>query len=113
MHGLVPGSSSGAKVKAMGFLDLNNLVLIALNKKKKKKELGKLCDARKVFEEMSESCVVAWNAMIDGFGKNRDMVYAVLLFESKPERDVVSWTSVISRFGRNGCGCCAGIKMGV
>ncbi|TQD82788.1 hypothetical protein C1H46_031665 [Malus baccata] len=54
---------------------------------------------------MSEPCVVAWNAMIDGFGKNGKMGYAVLLFESMPERDVVSWTSVISGFGRNGCGC--------
>ncbi|KAM1804571.1 hypothetical protein ACFX12_030420 [Malus domestica] len=54
---------------------------------------------------MSEPCVVAWNAMIDGFGKNGEMGYAVLLFESKPKRDVVSWTSVISGFGRNGCGC--------
>ncbi|CAN6701987.1 unnamed protein product [Malus baccata var. baccata] len=66
-------------------------------------ELGKLCDARKVFEEMSEPCVVACNAMIDGFGKNGDMGSAVLLFESMPERDVVSWTSVINGFGRNGC----------
>ncbi|XP_050117019.1 pentatricopeptide repeat-containing protein At2g35030, mitochondrial-like isoform X2 [Malus sylvestris] len=54
---------------------------------------------------MSEPCVVAWNAMIDGFGKNGEMDYAVLLFESMPERDVVSWTSVISGFGRNECGC--------
>ncbi|KAM1007668.1 hypothetical protein ACFX2A_004294 [Malus domestica] len=37
---------------------------------------------------MSEPCVVAWNAMIDGFGKNGEMGYAVLLFESMPERDV-------------------------
>ncbi|KAM1887737.1 hypothetical protein ACFX13_045944 [Malus domestica] len=68
-------------------------------------KLGKLCDAHQVFEEMFEPCVVAWNAMIDGFGKNGGMGYAVLLFESMPERDVVSWTSVISGFGRNGCGC--------
>ncbi|KAM1375254.1 hypothetical protein ACFX2I_025709 [Malus domestica] len=112
MQGLVPGSNSGAKVRAMRFLDPNNLVPTTPNKKKKK-ELGKLCDARKVFEEMSEPCVVAWNAMIDGFGKNGDMGSAGLLFESMLERDVVSWTSVISGFGRNRCGCCAGIEMGV
>ncbi|KAM1232884.1 hypothetical protein TB2_002566 [Malus domestica] len=54
---------------------------------------------------MSEPCMVAWNAMIDGFRKNGEMGYAILLFESMPKRDVVSWTSVISGFGRNGCGC--------
>ncbi|KAB2627195.1 pentatricopeptide repeat-containing protein [Pyrus ussuriensis x Pyrus communis] len=101
MQGLVPRSSSGAKVRAMRFLDHNNLVLTAPNKKKKN-ELGKLCDARKVFEEMFEPCVVVWINMIDGFGKNGDMGSGVLLFESMPERDVVSWTSVISGFGRNG-----------
>ncbi|KAB2627206.1 pentatricopeptide repeat-containing protein [Pyrus ussuriensis x Pyrus communis] len=101
MQGLVPRSSSGAKVRAMRFLNHNNLVLTAPNKKKKN-ELGKLCDARKVFEEMFEPCVVVCIKMIDGFGKNGDMGSGVLLFESMPERDVVSWTSVISGFGRNG-----------
>ncbi|XP_048446307.1 putative pentatricopeptide repeat-containing protein At1g10330 [Pyrus x bretschneideri] len=65
-------------------------------------ELTKLCKTRKVFEEF-EPCVVAWNAMIDEFVKNRDMGSAVLLFESMPKRDVVSWTSVINGFGRNWC----------
>ncbi|CAN6706244.1 unnamed protein product [Malus baccata var. baccata] len=111
MQGLVPGSNSGAKVRAMRFLDPNNLVPTTPNKKKKN-ELGKLCNARKVFEEMSEPCVVAWNAMIDGFGKNGDMGSAGLLFESMLERDVVSWTSVISGFGRNRCGCCCEFDQG-
>ncbi|KAM1171921.1 hypothetical protein ACFXTH_022225 [Malus domestica] len=65
-------------------------------------ELGKLFDARKVLRKC-ETCVVAWNAMIDGFGKNEDMGYAVLLFESMLDMNVVSWTSVINGFGRNGC----------
>lgn len=63
---------------------------------------GKLADARKVFDEITVPCVVAYNAMIDGFGKNGDMGSAVSLFDSMPQRDVVSWTSVISGFGRNG-----------
>ncbi|CAN6547934.1 unnamed protein product [Malus baccata var. baccata] len=65
-------------------------------------ELGKLFDARKVLRKC-EPCVVVWNAMIDGFGKNGDMGYVVLLFESMLEMNVVSWTSVINGFGRNGC----------
>ncbi|XP_068344836.1 putative pentatricopeptide repeat-containing protein At1g10330 [Pyrus communis] len=65
-------------------------------------ELAKLCKTHKVFEEF-EPCVVAWNAMIDEFVKNRDMGSAVLLFESMPKRDVVSWTSIINGFERNWC----------
>jgi pentatricopeptide repeat protein len=66
-------------------------------------QLGEIFDARKVFEEMSQPCVVACNAMLDAFGKNGDMGSALLLFERMPERDVVSWTSVINGFGKNGC----------
>ncbi|KAM1066917.1 hypothetical protein ACFX13_022525 [Malus domestica] len=65
-------------------------------------ELGKLFDARTVLRKC-ETCVVTWNAMIDEFGKNGDMGYAVLLFESMLEMNVVSWTNVINGFGRNGC----------
>ncbi|XP_041006643.1 putative pentatricopeptide repeat-containing protein At1g10330 [Juglans microcarpa x Juglans regia] len=65
--------------------------------------LGELFDARKMFEEISQPCIVAYNAMLDAFGKNGDMRSALLLFDCMPERDVVSWTSVIDGFGRNGC----------
>ncbi|XP_050380553.1 putative pentatricopeptide repeat-containing protein At1g10330 [Argentina anserina] len=59
-------------------------------------------DARKVFDEMTEPCVVACNAMLDVLGRNGDMAGAVSIFERMVERDVVTWTSVISGFGRNG-----------
>ncbi|PON62200.1 Tetratricopeptide-like helical domain containing protein [Trema orientale] len=64
-------------------------------------EYGELGNACKVFEEMSERCVVACNAMIDAFCKNGDMGSALLLFERMPERDVVSWTSVVNGFRIN------------
>uniref|UniRef100_A0A2N9I0M6 Pentatricopeptide repeat-containing protein n=1 Tax=Fagus sylvatica TaxID=28930 RepID=A0A2N9I0M6_FAGSY len=66
-------------------------------------EVGELFDARKMFEEISQPCIVAYNAMLDAFGKNGDMGSAFLLFESMPQRDVVSWTSIINGFQRNGC----------
>lgn len=65
--------------------------------------LGELIDARKMFEEIPQPCIVAYNAMLDAFGKNGNMRSALLLFDCMPERDVVSWTSVIDGFGRNGC----------
>ena len=66
-------------------------------------QLGELFDARKMFEEISQPCVVAYNAMLDAFGKNGDMGSAFLLFKCMPKRDVVSWTSIINGFERNGC----------
>lgn len=63
---------------------------------------GSLCDARLVFKEIAEPCVVSHNAMLDVFAKNGDMDSAVLLFEQMPKRDVFSWTSLINGFGSNG-----------
>lgn len=62
---------------------------------------GNLFDACTMFDEMSERCVVACNAMIDAFCKNGDMGSALSLFECMPERDVVSWTSVVNGFRLN------------
>ncbi|GMG98689.1 hypothetical protein Nepgr_000529 [Nepenthes gracilis] len=64
---------------------------------------GSLSDAQKVFEEMSEPCIVSCNAMLDVFGKYGDMGLAMLLFGSMRKRDVFSWTSMINGFGSNGC----------
>ncbi|CAM8939687.1 unnamed protein product [Rhodiola kirilowii] len=61
-----------------------------------------LAGARKVFDEIAETCIVCYNSMLDAYGKNGDMVSAVSMFELMPVRDIVSWTSVINGFGRNG-----------
>ncbi|XP_059661093.1 putative pentatricopeptide repeat-containing protein At1g10330 [Cornus florida] len=65
-------------------------------------QLGSISDAHKVFEEISEPCIVSYNAMLDAFGKNGDMGSALYLFKNMPVRDVVSWTSIINGYGRNG-----------
>ncbi|KAM4099694.1 hypothetical protein ACB094_05G011100 [Castanea mollissima] len=44
-------------------------------------QLGELFDARKVFEEISQPYVVAYNAMLDAFGKNGDMGGAIKFFQ--------------------------------
>ncbi|KAK3040444.1 hypothetical protein RJ639_028693 [Escallonia herrerae] len=66
-------------------------------------QLGDLLYARKVFDEVSERCVVSCNAMLDAYGKNGDMGSAIFLFGRMLERDIYSWTSIISGYGRNGC----------
>ncbi|XP_022714427.1 putative pentatricopeptide repeat-containing protein At1g10330 [Durio zibethinus] len=64
-------------------------------------KLGSLCNARKVFEEIFNPCIVSCNAMLDAFGRNGDMGSALFLFERMIEKDVVSWTSVINGFARS------------
>ncbi|KAL8103029.1 putative pentatricopeptide repeat-containing protein At1g10330 [Apium graveolens] len=66
-------------------------------------QMGNLGHARKVFDEMSEPCIVSYNAMLDAFCKNGEMGSAVLVFQSMPVRDIVSWTSIINGYGRNKC----------
>lgn len=64
-------------------------------------KIGELNDARKVFDEIPNPCIVSCNAMLDAFGINGDMDSAFKVFGNMLERDVVSWTSVINGFARN------------
>lgn len=65
--------------------------------------LGSVSDARGLFEEMPEPCIVACNAMLDALGRSGDMGSAFGLFRLMAVRDVVSWTTVINGYARNGC----------
>ncbi|RAL37456.1 unnamed protein product [Cuscuta campestris] len=64
-------------------------------------QLNELGSARKLFDEISEPCVVAYNAMLDACGKNGNMDLAVLMFSAMRKRDIYSWTSVINGYARN------------
>lgn len=66
-------------------------------------QIRKLFDARKMFNEITQPCIVSYNSMLDAYGKNGDMVSALLLFKRMSKRDIYSWTSIINGFGRNGC----------
>ena len=64
---------------------------------------GCVWDARKVFDEMFEPCLVACNAMLDGFCRNGEMSEGCKLFHQMEVRDVYTWTSVVNGFGKVGC----------
>ncbi|KAL5707046.1 hypothetical protein ACHQM5_025142 [Ranunculus cassubicifolius] len=59
---------------------------------------GRIGDAQKVFDEMSELDLVSWNSMIDGYVKNGEVGSARKLFDEMPERDIVSWNSMIGGY---------------
>ncbi|XP_076882962.1 putative pentatricopeptide repeat-containing protein At1g10330 [Bidens hawaiensis] len=61
-------------------------------------ESGNVCYARKVFDEMREPCIVAYNAILDGLCKNGDMYSGFVFFNSMPMKDVYSWTCVINGY---------------
>jgi pentatricopeptide repeat protein len=64
--------------------------------------LGRVGDARKVFDGMTERTVVSWNVLIDALVRAGDLDAAWEVFVEMPERNVVSWNTVIAGFARQG-----------
>ncbi|CAI0383033.1 unnamed protein product [Linum tenue] len=72
-------------------------------------KLGRMVDARKVFEGMGVRTTLSWNMMVSGYSFNCDCVAALDIFrrmeseglEPNLRPDIVSWTAVISGFAAN------------
>ncbi|KAI9092788.1 hypothetical protein K1719_027585 [Acacia pycnantha] len=63
---------------------------------------GLLSEARRLFNGLLEFDVVAWNSMIMGLAKCREIEDAQNLFDKMPRRTSVTWNSMISGYVRNG-----------
>ncbi|KAL6220957.1 hypothetical protein ACLB2K_008710 [Fragaria x ananassa] len=63
---------------------------------------GRIRDAEKVFDDMSERDVIVWNLMINGFCKMGDVETGLRLFRRMGERNVVSWNTMISCLAQSG-----------
>lgn len=59
---------------------------------------GKMEDAHKVFDEMSDWDVFSWTSLLCGYAKHGDMCRACEIFGQIPVRNSVSWTVMISGF---------------
>ncbi|KAK2414097.1 putative pentatricopeptide repeat-containing protein [Trifolium repens] len=65
--------------------------------------IGHLCDARKVFDGMSERDVYAWTTMISAHVRNNDVESAAKLFGEMPERkNTATWNTVIDGYAKLG-----------
>lgn len=65
-------------------------------------QLGRLADARRVFDQMSERTVASWNAMVAAYYRWSEFDSANSLLGMMPEKNVVSWNTVIARYVRSG-----------
>ncbi|CAI0383032.1 unnamed protein product [Linum tenue] len=69
-------------------------------------KLGRMVDARKVFEGMGVRTTLSWNMMVSGYSFNCDCVAALDIFrrmESEGlEPNLVTWTSLLSSHARSG-----------
>ncbi|XP_031120616.1 pentatricopeptide repeat-containing protein At1g71460, chloroplastic-like [Ipomoea triloba] len=57
--------------------------------------------AEKVFDEMTDRTVVAWNSLISGHFRCGNVDEARRIFHGMPERNVVSWTAMIAGSAQN------------
>ncbi|CAI9087127.1 OLC1v1021120C1 [Oldenlandia corymbosa var. corymbosa] len=62
---------------------------------------GALIDARKLFDDMPDTNVRTWNAMIGGYMRASDLNSATLLFEEMQFRTSVTWNQMIDGFAKN------------
>ncbi|XAR50024.1 hypothetical protein NMG60_11004235 [Bertholletia excelsa] len=58
--------------------------------------------AFRLFDEMSERNVVAWNSLLAVHLRNKDIDSASRLFNEMPEKSLVSWTTMIAGCAKNG-----------
>ncbi|CAN1772906.1 Pentatricopeptide repeat-containing protein At2g20540 [Linum perenne] len=59
--------------------------------------------AYRVFCEMIERNVVAWNTVLNGYANNGDIEACERFFEEMPERNIFSWNGLLGGFAHNGC----------
>ncbi|KAI4315168.1 hypothetical protein L6164_028009 [Bauhinia variegata] len=60
--------------------------------------LGRIGNARLLFDTGSRLDLISYNSMIDGYVKNEEIGAARELFDEMPERDVFSWNSMIAGY---------------
>ncbi|XP_057749426.1 pentatricopeptide repeat-containing protein At1g62260, mitochondrial [Arachis stenosperma] len=60
--------------------------------------IGRLSEARALFDSMNQRNTVTWNSMMSGYVHRREIAKARQLFDEMPQRDIVSWNLIISGY---------------
>ncbi|XP_043693508.1 pentatricopeptide repeat-containing protein At1g62260, mitochondrial [Telopea speciosissima] len=66
--------------------------------------IGRLDEAKRVFDMLGHRNSVTWNSMISGYVQRREIAKARKLFDEMPCRDIVSWNLMISGYISCGSG---------
>ncbi|CAH2038781.1 unnamed protein product [Thlaspi arvense] len=64
--------------------------------------LGRIREARKVFDEMPERDYVTWSAMVSAYRQVLDMDSAICLANQMPEKNVATWNCLIDGYTKLG-----------
>ncbi|XP_041017426.1 pentatricopeptide repeat-containing protein At1g56690, mitochondrial-like [Juglans microcarpa x Juglans regia] len=63
--------------------------------------IGQIENARRVFDQMRDKSIVAWNSIVSGYFQNFRPREARILFDRMPERNTVSWNGLLSGYIKN------------
>ncbi|XP_048496836.1 pentatricopeptide repeat-containing protein At4g02750-like [Beta vulgaris subsp. vulgaris] len=65
-------------------------------------KLGKVDDARNLFDKMSQRDSVSWDTMISGYSQNNRIMDAQILFDAFGGKNVRTWTAMLTGYAKVG-----------
>ncbi|GAB4843314.1 hypothetical protein Ancab_013279 [Ancistrocladus abbreviatus] len=65
-------------------------------------QLGRVDEARQLFDRMSQRDSVTWSSMISGYAQNNRITEAQLLFDACSGKDVRTWTALLTGYSKTG-----------
>ncbi|CAL5021479.1 unnamed protein product [Urochloa decumbens] len=65
-------------------------------------KVGRVDDARRVFDQASVRNTITWTSMVSGYCQAKRLDKAVQVFDMMPDKDRIAWTALISGHEQNG-----------
>ncbi|KAA8539182.1 hypothetical protein F0562_025874 [Nyssa sinensis] len=88
---------------ALSVQETPRINLIQCNKRiQELARLGRIDEARQVFDELIHRDAVTWNSMITGYSQNGRMYDARVLFDAFVGKNVRTWTALLTGYAKHG-----------
>ncbi|XP_021729056.1 pentatricopeptide repeat-containing protein At4g02750-like [Chenopodium quinoa] len=98
----VPRTFSTQSVQFLGPTSPESYLLRCNKRIRDLSKLGKIDDARQVFDKMSHRDSVSWDTMISGYSRNNRIMDAQVLFDAFSGRNVRTWTAMLAGYAKVG-----------